>query len=169
MSLSILVAVAENGVIGRGGSLPWHLSADLRRFKRLTMGHAIVLGRKTWESIGRPLPGRQMVVVTRQADYRAEGARVAPGFREALEVARELGDRGPFAVGGAEIYRQALPLATRLYRTRVLADIDGDTHFPEYREADWRLVESEWHAADARNDYPYRFELLERCEDGDGR
>ncbi len=164
MSLSILVAVAENGVIGRGGDLPWHLAADLGRFKRLTIGHAIVMGRKTWESIGRPLPGRRMVVVTRQAGYRAEGVRVAAGLQQALEMAREAGDREPFVVGGAEIYRQALPLASRLYRTRVLADVEGDTYFPKFQEAEWRLVESDPHEADARNDHPFCFELLKRRE-----
>jgi len=164
MSLSILVAVAENGVIGRGGDLPWHLAADLRRFKRLTMGHTIVMGRKTWESIGRPLPGRRMVVVSRQAGYRADGARVVSSLQEALAVAREAGDQQPFVVGGGQIYQQALPLASRLYLTRVRVGVAGDTHFPAYRTEDWQLVESEPHDADARNDYPFRFELFERRE-----
>ncbi len=168
MSLSILVAVAENGVIGCRGALPWHLSADLRRFKRLTMGHTIVLGRKTWESIGRPLPGRRMLVVSRQAAYRADGVRVVSNLQEALAVARESGDRQPFVVGGAQIYRQALPLATRLYLTRVLANVAGDTHFPPFPAVDWQLVESESHEADANNDYPYCFELYQRREDGQG-
>jgi dihydrofolate reductase len=162
MPLSILVAVAENGVIGHGGDLPWHLSADLRRFKRLTMGHAIIMGRKTWESIGRPLPGRRMVVVTRQPAYRAEGVQVVKSLKEALDAAREAGDQQPFVVGGAEIYRQALPLATRLYLTRVRADVAGDTHFPEYPESDWQRLESEPHQADGSNDFPFCFELYQR-------
>lgn len=162
MPLSILVAVAENGVIGCRGALPWHLSADLRRFKRLTMGHTIVLGRKTWESIGRPLPGRRMVVVSRQATYRVNGARVVSSLPQAFEVARESGDQQPFVVGGAQIYHQALPLATRLYLTRVLADVTGDTHFPAFSAVDWQLVESEPHEADARNDHPYCFEVYQR-------
>ena len=164
MSLSILVAVAENGVIGRGGDLPWHLSADLGRFKRLTMGHTIIMGRKTWESIGRPLPGRRIVVVTRQPAYRADGVQVVLSLEGALDVARETGDSQPFVVGGAEIYRQALPLATRLYLTRVRADVAGDTHFPAYEESDWHRLESEPHEANASNNFPFCFELYERIE-----
>lgn len=169
MSLSILVAVAKNGVIGCQGELPWHLSADLRRFKQLTMGHAIVMGRKTWESIGRPLPGRQMLVVSRQQDYRAESVQVERSLPQALERARESGDLEPFVVGGAEIYRQALPLATRLYLTRVLAEVEGDTHFPEIIEADWQLVASDSYPEDTHNDHPYRFEIYERREDSYGQ
>ncbi|MEO2046396.1 MAG: dihydrofolate reductase [Pirellulales bacterium] len=169
MSLSLLVAVAKNGVIGCQGDLPWHLSADLRRFKRLTMGHAIVMGRKTWESIGRPLPGRQMLVVSRQRAYRADGVQVARSLPQALEMARESGDLEPFVVGGAEIYRLALPLTTRLYLTRVLAEVEGDTHFPEIIEADWLLVSSESHQDDTHNDHPFCFEVYERREDSNGR
>jgi dihydrofolate reductase len=165
MSYSILVAVAENGVIGCRGALPWHLSADLRRFKRLTMGHTIVMGRKTWESIGRPLPGRRMVVVSRQAAYQANGARVVSSLPQAFEMVRESGAQQPFVVGGAQIYRQALPLASRLYLTRVLVDVAGDSHFPEFSPVDWQLVESEAHAADASNDHPYCFEVYQRRED----
>ena len=164
MSLSILVAVAENGVIGCRGALPWHLSADLRRFKRLTMDHTIVMGRRTWESIGRPLPGRRMVVMSRQAAYRTDGVQVVSSLQEALDVAQRAGDEEPFVVGGAEIYRQALPLATRLYLTRVLAEVDGETYFPAYPAADWHLFESEPHEADGRNDHPYCFEWFERRE-----
>jgi dihydrofolate reductase len=169
MSLSILVAVAKNGVIGCQGDLPWHLSADLRRFKRLTMGRAIVMGRKTWESIGRPLPGRQMLVVSRQQAYQTDGVQIARSLPQALEMARESGDLEPFVVGGAEIYRLALPLATRLYLTRVLAEVEGDTHFPEIIEADWQLVASESHQDDAKNDHPFRFETYERGEVSNGR
>ena len=169
MSLSILVAVSKNGVIGSKGHLPWHLSADLQRFKRLTMGHAIVMGRKTWESIGQPLPGRQMLVVSRQQAYQAEGVQVAGSLPQALEMAKESGDLDPFVVGGAEIYRLALPLATRLYLTRVLSDVEGDTHFPEIIKMDWQLVASESHQDDAKNDHPYRFETYERDEGSNGR
>src|SRR5450755_1190664 len=109
MRVSILVAVAENGVIGRGGKLPWHLADDLRRFKQLTMGHTIVMGRKTWESIGRALPGRRMIVISRQAGYHVEGAQVAGSLENALQIAEAAGDDETFVIGGSEIYRLALP------------------------------------------------------------
>jgi len=159
MSISLIVAVAENGVIGCKGDLPWHLSADLKRFKRLTMGHAIVMGRKTWESIGRPLPGRTMLVVSRQADYQADGVQVVDSWDNAIAHASE---EELFVIGGAEIYRQALPKANRLYLTRVLATVEGDTYFPEIDLSVWNQVESESHAADANNDHAYRFEVFQR-------
>src|SRR3990170_2952874 len=104
MRISIIAAMAENGVIGRGGQLPWHLKADLQRFKRLTTGHTIIMGRKTWESIGRPLSGRRMVVVSRQADYRPEGVTAVNSLDAALAVAQAAGDDEAFVIGGAEIY-----------------------------------------------------------------
>jgi len=162
MLVSIIVARAENGVIGRDGTLPWRLSADLRRFKRLTMGHAIVMGRKTWESIGHPLPGRRMVVVSRQADYKADGVQVVASLDEALQVARGAGDKEVFVIGGAEIYRQALPIAQRIYLTRVGGQVEGDTYFPELDTGDWSQIESEQHEADAKNDHAYCFEVHER-------
>jgi len=162
MKISIIAAVAENGVVGRGGRLPWHLAADLRRFKQLTMGHTVIMGRKTWESIGRPLPGRQMVVVSRQDGYRAEGVDVASNLDAAIDVATTAGDDEAFVIGGAEIYRLALPHADRLYLTRVHAKIEGDTVFPEFDPGDWRLVESERRPADEANDFPICFERYER-------
>jgi len=169
MLVSLIAAVAENGVIGRSGRLPWRLSADLRRFKRLTMGHAIVMGRKTWESIARPLPGRRMVVVSRQADYRADDVTVVASLDEALQLARNAGDEEVFVIGGAEIYRQALPLAQRLYLTRVCASVDGDTFFPKWDTSGWQQVASERHAADAKNDHAYCFEVFGRTGDAHGR
>lgn len=162
MYISIVVAVSENGVIGRAGGLPWHLGDDLRRFKRLTMGHTLVMGRRTWESIGRPLPGRRIVVVTRQPDYRAEGVETAADIDDALELARQAGDDEVFFVGGAEVYAQALPRATRLYFTRVHADVDGDTYFPDAQWGNWKQVSSEHHDADAKNDFASTFEVYER-------
>jgi len=162
MRNSIIAAIAKNGVIGRGGTLPWHLADDLRRFKRLTMGHTLVMGRKTWESISRPLPGRRMVVITRQTDYRADGVQVAGSLDDALAVAAAAGDEEAFVIGGAEIYRLAMPRTDRLYLTRVLADVDGDACFPEFDPQDWTLVDAEMHAADARNDHSFAFEIYER-------
>jgi dihydrofolate reductase len=162
MHLSLIVAFAENGVIGRRGELPWRLSADLQRFKSLTMGHAVLMGRKTFQSIGRPLSGRRMIVVTRQDDYRAEGVEVVHSLKEGCRRAAEQGETEVFVIGGAEIFRAALPNADQLYLTRVHATIDGDTFFPPLDSKTWRLVSSEPHAADAKNEYATTFEIYER-------
>jgi dihydrofolate reductase len=172
MRISIIVAVAENGVIGQRGQLPWRLSADLQRFKRLTMGHTIIMGRRTWESIGRALPGRRTVVVTRQAEYRVAdpSVSVVGSFDEALAVANSAGDSEAFVVGGSEIYRAALSRSDRLYITIVMADVDGDTYFvgeKEWRDWDWDswvAVENELHEADEKNEHPYAFVTFQRCE-----
>jgi dihydrofolate reductase len=144
MRLSIIAAVAENGVIGRDGKLPWHLSADLRRFKRLTMGHTIIMGRRTWESIGRPLPGRRMIVISRQPDYQVDvqGVEVAASLHEALNRAVAEGDDEAFIIGGGALYKEALPRADRLYYTLVRAHVPGDAYFPDIEWSQWRLVES---------------------------
>lgn len=162
MTLSIIVAVAENGVIGRGNELPWRLSDDLRRFKRLTMGHAVIMGRKTWESIARPLPGRRMIVVTRQPDYVAAGVELAPNLPAACGLASARAEEEAFIIGGAEIYRQALPLADRLYLTRIHATVEGDKFFPDYDANEWRLVSAEHAPADDKNEHATTFEIYER-------
>jgi len=162
MRLSIIVATAENGVIGRDGKLPWHLSDDLRHFKELTMGHTVIMGRRTWESIGRPLPGRQMVVVSRQPDYEAAGCQVVSDLDDALAIAEQIDDDEAFVIGGAQIYQLALPRADRLYLTRVHADVGGDVRFPEIDPAEWKLLESQRHEADDKNDYPFSMERYER-------
>lgn len=166
--VSLIVAVAANGVIGRDGDLPWRLPADLRFFKRVTMGHHLVMGRKTWESIGRALPGRTIVVLTRHPErhpglQEIPGVQVARDLPEALE--RAAGDPEVLIAGGAEVYARALPLATRLYLTRVAADVEGDTLFPmtdeQVREA-WVEVAREEHAADERHAFPFTICTLER-------
>jgi dihydrofolate reductase len=169
MRLSIIAAVASNGVIGRAGKLPWHLSDDLRRFKRLTMGHTLIMGRRTWESIGRPLPGRRIIVVTRQPRYPVpEVVRTAASFEEAVRLAAAAGEEEVFVVGGAELYREALPRADRMYFTSVLADVEGDTYFPVPLEAldgrSWTILESEHHPADGRNEFSFDLLTLERRE-----
>lgn len=163
MRISLIAAMAENGVIGRGGQLPWRLSADLARFKRLTLGHTVIMGRKTWESIGRPLPGRRMVVVTRQSGYRSDGVEVVGSLEEAFQVARAAGDDQAFVIGGAEVYRQALPSVDRIYITLVLAEIEGDTKFPEVDWDAWARIDSESHAADEKNEFATAFHVFERC------
>lgn len=164
MRISIIVAVAENGIIGRGGALPWRLSDDLRRFKQLTMGHTIIMGRRTWESIGRALPGRRTVVVSRSPDFRTnvDGIETTTGLDKALLIAEAVGDDEAFIVGGAELYRESLSLANRLYLTRVCAAVEGDTSFPVIEWNNWQLVESEEHDANEKNEYAYRFESYDR-------
>ncbi|MBC8868816.1 MAG: dihydrofolate reductase [Planctomycetes bacterium] len=160
MRISLIVAMSENRVIGRDGRLPWHLSADLRRFKRLTMGHHIIMGRKTFESIGRLLPGRITVVVTRQADYEADEALVAHDIDEAIRAAKS--DNEAFLIGGGELYRQALSAVDRIYLTQVHAQVEGDTLFPELQLGDWQIVEQSRHPADRQNQYEHSFLVYDR-------
>jgi dihydrofolate reductase len=162
--LSLLVAVSDTGVIGRDGGLPWRLSADLRRFRRLTTGHAIIMGRKTYESIGRPLPERTNIVVTRQSDFAANGVIVAGDIDAAIQSAQQIHGAGDevFIGGGAEIYRQTLDRADRLYLTRVHADVAGDTYLPPIDFSQWRLVEESRHAADEKNEFPHTFAVYDR-------
>lgn len=163
--ISLIVAMAANRVIGRDNALPWRLSEDLRRFKRLTLGHALVMGRKTWESIGRPLPGREIVVVTRQEGYGVPpGVSVARSVEEALETAR--GDE-VFIAGGEEIFRQTIDRADRLYLTRIDKDFPGDTFFPEVDPERWRLVLREDHGATEETPFAYSFLTYDR--DGEPR
>ena len=152
--------MSRNRVIGRDGGLPWHLSADLKRFKRLTMGHHIIMGRKTFESIGRPLPGRTSIVVTRQTEFAASGVLVAHNLNEALELAA--GDDEAFIIGGAEVYRLALPHVDRIYLTEICADVRGDTTFPELDRGAWHLVDESHYDADDRNDFEHTFCILDR-------
>jgi dihydrofolate reductase len=162
MKVSIIVAVAENGVIGRDNQLPWRLAADLRRFKELTMGHAVIMGRKTYESIGRPLPGRRMIVITRQRDFSASNAATVANFSEALSEAAKHNETEAFVIGGAAVFEQALLIAERLYLTRVHANVEGDVHFPALDPAAWRLLDLQPHDADAKNEFPFTFERYER-------
>lgn len=135
-ALALIVCYARNRVIGRDGDLPWRYSEDLKHFKRTTMGHAILMGRKTYESIGRPLPGRRNLIVTRQSGFRAEGCEVLGSLETAIEAART-SDDCPFVIGGASIYELALPLATVLHLTEVQHDVEGDVYFPAIDESDW--------------------------------
>jgi dihydrofolate reductase len=160
--LSMIVAMTPDRVIGRDGQLPWRLSADLRRFKRLTMGHCIIMGRKTHQSIGRPLPGRRTVVVSRQTQLALAGVEVVHSIPEAVQVCRH--DSEVFFVGGEAVYREALPLVERIYRTLVRAQLCGDTYFPQLPQQDWQVISEQRHSADSSNQYDYAFQLLERCE-----
>jgi len=157
--LSCIWAISENGVIGRDGALPWRLPADLRRFRRLTTGHAIVMGRRTWESIGRPLPERRSIVLSRDPSFRAPGAEVVRSLDEALELARD--DSDVFVIGGATVYRIAVPRADRLHVTLVHAQIDGDVKLPSDVLDGFRLVADERHEGEGKNEHAYSFRVYE--------
>ena len=158
--ISIIVATSANGVIGRGGELPWHLSDDLKRFKQLTLGKSIVMGRKTFESIGRALPGRQNIVLTRQSELVADDCDIVSSVDAAIATAGDAGE--VMVIGGSEIYELFLPLAERIYMTRVHMDIDGDARFPELDDEQWQETEREHHDADDSNEYEFTTSVLER-------
>ncbi len=158
--VSAIVAAAENNVIGKDNKLLWHLPNDLRFFRRTTSGHTVIMGRKTYESVGNPLPNRRNIVITHQTDYNQPGVEIVHSLEEALKQCA--GEREVFIVGGAEIYRQALPIMGRVYLTRVHAEIAGDTYFPDLDESDWVLISEEAHAPDERHVYPYTFLVYER-------
>ncbi len=160
MMVSIIAAISENGVIGHRGALPWRLASDLRRFRLLTMGHHLVMGRRTWESIGRPLPGRTTVVISRDRDLKLDGATVVTSLDAALDVTSN--DPEVFVIGGGEIYRLALPVAQRLYITRVHVELAGETLFPPVKWDEWELTGSERGAADKQNDFDFTFEVYDR-------
>jgi dihydrofolate reductase len=166
MIISVIVAVAENGVIGRDGGLPWRLSTDLKRFKALTLGKPVVMGRKCWDSIGKPLPGRPNIVITRNSQFRAEGVIVAHSYPEAIEKAEaeahRLGVAEICVIGGGVIYEEAMATADVLHVTHIGADIDGDTFFPEIAPATWEEVETEMVPAGEKDDFPTRYVIYRR-------
>jgi dihydrofolate reductase len=168
--ISIVVAAAENGVIGQDGGIPWRLRDDQKYFKALTLGHCIVMGRGTYESIGRLLPGRTTIVVTRNPDYGVPGALVAHSLGEAIELAAARGDDEAFVVGGASLYLEALPIAHALHLTRVHAEIEGDVHFPDPAAkalGGWKLTRETPHPRDERNEHAFTIQVWER-PDADG-
>lgn len=158
--LSLIVAVGENSEIGRHGRMPWHLPADLKRFKALTLGKPVIMGRKTFEAIGKPLPERRNIVVTRNTALQIPGCETAASLTDALVLAA--GAREIMLIGGAELYREGLPRAQRIYLTRVHARFEADTFFPMLDQADWRETAREDHVADERNPFAYTFLILER-------
>lgn len=167
MIISLLAAMDHSRGIGKENKLPWRLSADLKRFKTLTMGHHLIMGRKTYESIGRPLPGRTTIIITRNRSYKPPNCQldeclVAHSLSRALKIAESHGEEEAFVVGGAEIFQTALPLADRLYLTFVNAQIDCDVSFPDFSLDRWTVIETEFHNADENNQYPSTFQLLVR-------
>lgn len=161
MRLSLICAASRNNVIGHQNRLPWHLPADLAYFKRVTHGNPVIMGRKTHESIGRALPGRRNIVLSRNPEYETEGCEVVKDLNEALNLCSN--ESEVFVIGGAHVYESALPYAQRIYLTRVACDVEGDTFLFEIDPKQWREVESESHPADAKNAYDYRFSIWERC------
>lgn len=153
--ISIIVAVAANGVIGSGNRMPWHIPEDLKRFKAITTGHPVVMGRKTFESLGRPLPNRTNVVITRNRDYRAEGATVVGSLYEALALFGQ--DEEIFIIGGGEIYKQAMEIAEKLYITRIRHEFDGDTYFPDIDGDKWSATYCETHQRGEKFPHPFEF------------
>ena len=161
MTVSIIVAISENSVIGLHGNMPWRLPDDLKRFKALTTGHAVIMGRKTFDSIGRPLPNRINIVITRDPQCAIEGVTVAHSLDEAFQQAAGLDEI--FIIGGGEVYQRAINLADRMYVTLIHATFDGDTFFPAFEEDDWQLVSDEHHDADDRHAHAFSFRLYERA------
>ena len=159
--VSLVVAAAENGVIGANGGLPWRLPDDLRRFRDLTLGKPVVMGRRTWESIGRPLPGRRNVVVSRQDGLTLDGAECVDSVDGALALVSDVPEI--MIIGGASLYAATLPVAQRIYLTRVHTEVDGDTVFPEPDPADWREVHRESRRADERHAHDFSFVRLDRA------
>lgn len=168
MKISLVWAMAQNRVIGRNNNLPWYLPEDLKYFKRITMGKPIIMGRKTFESIGKPLPGRTNIVVTRNPGFSVEGVKTANSLDAAKALCESIavidGSDEAMVIGGAEIYTQAMPLADRLYLTEVHAEVEGDAYFPEFDRSAWQEIAREDFEASGPNPYAYSFIILDKPE-----
>ena len=162
-AVSLIAAMAENRVIGRDGGLPWRLPDDLRYFKQLTVDHTVIMGRKTFDEIKRPLDNRRNVVITRNPDFRPHGVTVVPSFKEALALGAT--EDEVFVIGGGEIFAKALPFADRIYLTLVHAQVEGDTVFPHFEAGAWTLSSEEFHPADERHEYSFTFRRYDRLTD----
>ena len=162
MTISLVVAAATNNAIGKEGKLPWHLPNDLKHFKNVTWGMPVIMGRKTFESLGKPLSGRKNIVITRQLNWKAEGAVVVKSIEDALFVARETDAKEIMVIGGGEIFREIFDKAKRIYMTRVEAEPEADTYFPVIDPNNWWLASQKNHEADEKNAYNYSFQVWER-------
>ncbi|WP_323951197.1 type 3 dihydrofolate reductase [Aeromonas caviae] len=162
MMISMIAAMAHDRVIGLDNQMPWHLPADLAHFKRVTLGKPVLMGRKTFESIGRPLPGRRNLVISRNSDYRADGVEVIDSVEAALALLADSDVAELMVIGGGHLYGQLLPRADRLYLTRIDLAVEGDTRFPAFDENDWSCIERESHHPDEKNPHPYCFETWQR-------
>jgi len=164
MKISIIVAQTENRVIGKDNDIPWYLPADLKYFKKVTTGHHIIMGRKCYESIGRPLPNRANVILTRRMDFHAEGCIVTHSLEEALDIARRNEETEAFIIGGGEIYNLAMPLVDQIYLTQVHTELEGDIYFPALDTNIWQLAWAETHQAAGKNTFDYTFKRFIRIE-----
>ncbi|HSF80881.1 MAG TPA: dihydrofolate reductase [Anaerolineales bacterium] len=162
MIISLIVAMDESGGIGYKSRLPWRLASDLKRFKQITMGHHIVMGRKTFESIGKALPGREMIIISRNKAYKANSCMVVHSLMEALNTAEHSGEQEVFIIGGGEVFQQALHRADRIYLTLVHTNVPADVFFPQYDPALWEITESRYYEADPENQYPHTFVVLHK-------
>lgn len=162
MKISLIVAAAENNVIGRNNDLPWSLPDDMKFFVRTTKGHHILMGRKNLESFGKLLPKRTNIVLTRDEDYEFEGAEIFHDIVAAIQFAKERGEEELMVIGGGEIYKQVLPHADRIYLTRIHTEIEGDTFFPEFDQNQWKVVSEEYHPKDEKHNYAFTFYTFEK-------
>jgi dihydrofolate reductase len=162
MIISFIVAAAENNVIGKDNKLPWCLPADMRYFKNVTWSMPVIMGRKSFESLGKPLKGRTNIVVTRNKNWKADGVQVVPGIDQGIALAKQTDAKEIFIIGGAEIFRAALPFADRIYLTLVHGKFEGDAFFPDLNYDEWKLVSNYDHEVDERNDYALSFQVWER-------
>lgn len=162
MKISLIAAVAENNVIGYKNRLPWRLPADFKHFKEITMGHHLIMGQNTFESIGRPLPGRQTVILSLEKDYKKPGCKTSNSIEEALKIAKDNGEKEVMIVGGSSVYKQFLPISNKIYLTKIHHRFEGDAFFPEIDMNEWKTTSEEKHNTDAKNPYPYDFIVLER-------
>ena len=162
MIISIIVAMDEKGGIGLNGKLPWHIGSDLVRFKKFTMGHHLVMGRKTYESIGKALPGRKTIIVTRNPNYQVDNCIIAHSCEEAIAIARANGDDEVFVIGGSEIFSEVIDQVDVIYLTRVHAQTPTDTFFPNFNFAEWKVIDQVEHPHDENNDFPSTFYKLSR-------
>ena len=162
MAISLIVAASENNAIGKANKLIWHLPNDMKFFKNTTWGMPLIMGRKTYESMDKPLPGRINIVITRQKDWKAEGVVVVSDLQHSIEKAKETNCKEIFIAGGGEIFKQSMELADRIYMTRVHAVLDGDTFFPEIDESKWALVSNEDRETDEKHKYAYSFQIWEK-------
>ncbi|MFQ2149489.1 type 3 dihydrofolate reductase [Aeromonas jandaei] len=158
MKISMIAAMAHDRVIGKDNQMPWHMPADLAHFKRVTLGKPVLMGRKTFESIGRPLPGRRNLVISRNPDYQADGIEVVGSVEAALALLADNEVAEVMVIGGGHLYAELLPKADCLYLTRIELEVEGDTRFPAFADEQWQCVERETHQADEKNPHPYRFE-----------
>ncbi len=159
--ISLIAAMAKNRVIGKDNAMPWHLPADLAHFKRVTMGKPVIMGRRTYESIGRPLPGRKNIVISRRSDYSPDGCVIVNSVEAAIAEANH---EEVMVIGGGQLYAEILPHADRLYLTLIDAELEGDTRFPDYTIYDWKEIDRERHEPDEKNNYAYEFVTLERVD-----